>query len=53
MEYAKSILKLETILAITSEENHSSQKLLEKIGLKLEGKIPYEGTDETVLLYSN
>jgi len=52
IEYARSVLQLETILGITVEENQSSRKLLEKIGLKLKGTVPYKETDEILLLYS-
>lgn len=52
MDYARSALGLDTILAITIEENHNSRRLLEKIGLQLQGKKRYEGSEEEVLIYS-
>jgi len=51
MTYAKSVLGLNRIVAITSEDNHASAKLLEKLGLQFEGLIPFENTDEKVRLF--
>jgi RimJ/RimL family protein N-acetyltransferase len=39
MEYGKSVLGLKRIVAITARDNHSSIKLLEKLGLKFEKMI--------------
>ena len=39
MQYAKDELGLERVVAITSVENHSSIRLLEKLGLKYQGMI--------------
>jgi RimJ/RimL family protein N-acetyltransferase len=52
MTYAKSVLGLKRIVAITSEDNHASAKLLEKLGLHFEGMIKYAGTDEEVRLFA-
>ncbi|BFT72493.1 GNAT family N-acetyltransferase [Paenibacillus sp. P36] len=49
--YAQNVLALERIVAITSEDNHASAKLLEKLGLNFEGKIRYENTDEEVHIF--
>lgn len=51
MDYAQSVLGLKRIVAITSEDNHSSAKLLQKLGLHFEGMIPYADTDEEVRLF--
>ncbi len=53
MDYAKSVLGLNRIVAITSEDNHASAKLLEKLGLHYERMIRYANTDEEVRLYAN
>ncbi len=53
MDYAKSILGIFTIVAITTERNTNSRKLLEKIGLKLKGNISFEEGGKDFLLYSN
>ena len=52
MGYTQSVLGLKRIVAITSEDNHASSKLLEKLGLHFEGVIRYAGTDEEVRLYA-
>jgi RimJ/RimL family protein N-acetyltransferase len=52
MGYAQSVLGIKRIVAITSEDNHASAKLLEKLGLKFEAMIPYAGTDEKVRLFA-
>src|ERR1044071_1099016 len=36
MEYAKDVLGLKRIVAITTTDNHSSARLLEKLGLRFE-----------------
>ncbi|MEL4307612.1 GNAT family N-acetyltransferase [Joostella sp. CR20] len=43
--------KLKTLLAITSKENTSSQKLLEKLGLKYSGTTTLPNDSEELLLY--
>ncbi|WP_108869968.1 GNAT family N-acetyltransferase [Aquimarina aquimarini] len=42
---------IQEILAITAKNNHSSQKLLEKLGLKLNGTTRLPNEDEELLLY--
>ncbi|TXK74526.1 GNAT family N-acetyltransferase [Paenibacillus sp. N3.4] len=51
IDYAQCVLGLKRIVAITSEDNHSSAKLLEKLGLQFEGMIPYAGTAEEFSLF--
>ena len=43
--------KIEEIKAITSKENISSQRLLEKLGLEMAGIITLPDDDEELLLY--
>ena len=50
-EIAFNEFDLKTISAITSKDNISSQKLLEKIGLKLSGTTKLSNDDEELLLY--
>ncbi|NRF94092.1 GNAT family N-acetyltransferase [Paenibacillus frigoriresistens] len=52
MCYAQSVLGLKRIVAITSEDNQASAKLLEKLGLHFESMIRYAGTDEQVSLFA-
>ncbi|MBW5448837.1 GNAT family N-acetyltransferase [Cohnella sp. CFH 77786] len=51
MEYAQSRLGLKRLVAITSEDNHDSGKLLEKLGLRFEGVVAYGDTEEKVRLF--
>lgn len=51
MSNAKNILKLDRVVGITVEYNHHSIKLLEKLGMTLEGNIYMEGDDEELLLF--
>ena len=53
MAYARDVLKLTTILAITAPENQRSIKLLEKLGLRLTSTFNWPETNEELLLYSN
>lgn len=53
MEYATEELELKTITGVTSPDNIPSQKLLNKIGLKLVKSIKWQNTNEDVLLFSN
>jgi RimJ/RimL family protein N-acetyltransferase len=53
MDYGMFTLKFKTILAITSQNNTKSQKLLNKIGLLKKGTIKPQGEETEVLLYSN
>jgi len=49
LKHAFDQLKLKTILAITTQENTASQKLLEKLGLTLDSHIIFE--DEELLKF--
>jgi len=50
-EAAFNELGIKTISAITTKENTSSQKLLEKLGLKLTGTTQIPNDNEELLLY--
>ena len=50
MRFAKK-LGLNKIVAITSQENHSSSKLLEKIGMEFEGFVSLPGDSEELTFY--
>ena len=52
LAYAKIILKIPKISAITTPENIKSIRLLEKIGLKFNRKIFFPDSNEELLLYS-
>lgn len=47
--YARNVLKLERIIAITSIDNHDSGKLLEKVGLRFERNFELSDRDEVKL----
>lgn len=51
MEYGRDTLGFTTVLAITSQDNEVSGKLLEKLGFKFERLI--ESGDETLKLFSS
>ncbi len=51
LNYAKSVLKIDKIVAITMSKNNASIKLLEKLGLVFENEITLS-KDDKVLLYS-
>ena len=53
MKYGKETLKLNPILAITTEENVRSRYLLNKIGLVIKGKIRPVGKEEDFILFSD
>ena len=52
MKYGKEVLGLKRVLAITTQDNESSIKLLEKIGLKFERLIRMPHDDEELKLFS-
>lgn len=54
MKYGRDVLDLERVLAITSQDNESSGRLLEKIGFKFDSliKMPHE-TEELKLFSSD
>jgi ribosomal-protein-alanine N-acetyltransferase len=45
LEYGFGELDLERIVAVTHEENPASRRVLEKIGMRPEGRKNYRGTD--------
>lgn len=51
MKEAKDSFGLKSVSGFTTKDNYSSQKLLEKLGLKAEGKIRIPNDDEELLLY--
>ncbi|MBQ0735458.1 GNAT family N-acetyltransferase [Aquimarina celericrescens] len=53
MKYGESKLKLSPIYAVTTQENHKSRNLLNKIGLLEIGKIKPNGSNTEFLLFSN
>jgi RimJ/RimL family protein N-acetyltransferase len=53
MRYGADVLKLPCVLAITSIDNASSQKLLERVGLKFERLISIPGDAEELKLFSS
>ncbi len=52
MKYGRDVLNFKRVLAITTKDNESSVKLLEKIGLKFERLIRLPGDDEELKLFS-
>jgi RimJ/RimL family protein N-acetyltransferase len=52
MAYARDTLGLERIVAITSEDNHSSGRLLEKIGLRFEKMVQLPNDGEVLRLFA-
>ncbi len=52
MDYAQQELKLNKVLGITLPENTKSIRLLEKVGLTLEGELKLSPEDETLLVYA-
>ena len=52
MDYGKNVLGLKRVLAITTQDNESSTKLLEKIGLKFETLIKQPNDDDELKLFS-
>ncbi|MGE6257976.1 GNAT family N-acetyltransferase [Heyndrickxia sporothermodurans] len=52
MTYAKDTLELKRIVAITTQDNHASAKLLEKIGLKFERLVRLPNDDEELRLFA-
>jgi RimJ/RimL family protein N-acetyltransferase len=52
MKYGRDALKLEKVLAITTQDNESSGKLLEKLGFQFEGLMKQPNDDAELKLYS-
>ena len=53
MKYGKETLKLNPMLAITTEDNARSRYLLNKIGLSAKGRIKPPGKEEELILFSD
>lgn len=51
MAYGKNVLGLNRIVAVTSADNDSSAKLLEKLGLRFEGMMKLSDDSEEVRLF--
>lgn len=52
MDYAKSVVGLERVVAITSVDNESSARLLEKIGLRFERMVRLTPDGEEIRLFA-
>jgi RimJ/RimL family protein N-acetyltransferase len=52
LAYTSDTLGLKRIVAITSPDNHSSARLLTKLGLHYEGMVAYPDTNEAVRLFA-
>jgi RimJ/RimL family protein N-acetyltransferase len=52
MSFGKKVLGLDRIVAILSQDNDRSRKLLEKLGFEPEGTITFQPTDEELHLYA-
>jgi RimJ/RimL family protein N-acetyltransferase len=52
MVYGKDVLGLNRIVAITSLDNHSSARLLEKLGLRFEQMVRFADEDQEVRLFA-
>ncbi len=53
MKYGRNVLGFKRVLAITTPDNESSGKLLNKIGLKFERTIKLPHADEELKLFSS
>lgn len=53
MKYGRDVLNLKRVLAITSQDNESSGRLLEKVGFKFENLIKTPADDEELKLFSS
>ena len=53
ISYAKDVLKLPRIVAITNKDNDASAKLLAKLGLHFERLIKLTNNDEEIRLFSS
>ena len=53
LNYAKTVLKLERIIAITTTENKNSIKLLEKLKFVFEKMVHLSNEEEELMLFSN
>lgn len=52
MDYGREVLGLQKVLAITTEDNESSARLLGKIGLRFERLVILPGDDEELKLFA-
>ena len=52
MCYAREVLGLRRIVAILSQDNHRSSKLLEKLGFCFDGMVRLQPNDEDLKLYA-
>ncbi|MFE8699961.1 GNAT family N-acetyltransferase [Cytobacillus sp. FJAT-54145] len=52
LDYAKNVLRLKKVVAITSEKNHNSAKLLEKIGMAYSRRVLLPHDKEELKLFS-
>jgi RimJ/RimL family protein N-acetyltransferase len=52
MKYGRETLKLEKVLAITTQDNESSGKLLEKLGFQFKGLIKQPPDEAELKLFS-
>jgi RimJ/RimL family protein N-acetyltransferase len=52
MDYARRVLKLPQIVAITAPHNHGSMKLLEKLGLRFERRVQLPGQPTESMLFT-
>jgi RimJ/RimL family protein N-acetyltransferase len=52
MAYGKDVLGLKRIVAITTSDNHSSARLLEKLGLRFERMMKLPGDDQELRLFA-
>jgi len=52
MAYAKSVVGLERIVAITAVDNESAARLLEKIGLRFESLVRLTEDGEEIRLFA-
>jgi RimJ/RimL family protein N-acetyltransferase len=51
LEYSRTVLRLPRLAAITSPDNHTSIRLLEKLGLRYEQTIVHPDTHEPLKLF--
>jgi RimJ/RimL family protein N-acetyltransferase len=52
MQYSRQVLGLQRLLAITSIDNHSSIRVLEKLGMRFEKMIEHPETGEQLKLFA-
>jgi RimJ/RimL family protein N-acetyltransferase len=52
MAYGQRVLGLKRIVAITASDNHSSARLLEKLGLRFEGLVRYPDDGLNIRLFA-